>query len=196
MVMHPDVQAKGQAEIDQLVGTDRLPTFEDRKFLPFVESIYREVGRLYPPLPLCISHASIGDDVYRDYIIPKGCIVIPNIWAMNRDPERYANPDAFRPERFLESPKGPFTSINDISAFGFGRRVCPGRYMADNTVWLTIASVLATLNLGKAKDEAGSEIEVSEEFTNAFFCHPKPYKCSIAPRSPSAKGLILAAEDA
>ncbi|KAF5385582.1 hypothetical protein D9757_006772 [Collybiopsis confluens] len=196
MILHPDVQAKGQAEIDQVVGTDRLPTFQDRKSLPYVESIYREVMRLYPPLPLCVSHASIEDDVYRDCFIPKGCIVIPNIWAMNRDPERYPDPNAFRPERFYELPKGPFTGIDDISAFGFGRRICPGRHMADNTVWLTFASVLATFNLGKARDEAGSEIEVSGEFTNAFFCHPKPYKCSIVPRFPSAKELILAARDA
>ncbi|KAF5385579.1 hypothetical protein D9757_006779 [Collybiopsis confluens] len=196
MILHPEVQAKGQAEIDQVVGTDRLPTFEDRKSLPFVESIYHEVMRLYPPLPLGVSHASIEDDVYRDYFIPKGCLVVPNIWAMNRDPERYSDPHDFRPERFLELPKGPFTSINDISAFGFGRRVCPGRYMADNSVWLAIASVLATLNLRRATDEAGNEIGISGEFTNVFFSHPKPYKCSIVPRSPSAKELILATGDA
>ncbi|KIK66045.1 hypothetical protein GYMLUDRAFT_105122, partial [Collybiopsis luxurians FD-317 M1] len=75
---------------------------------------------------------------------------------MNRDPDIYPEPDKFSPERYLHSPDGPFKSINDISAFGFGwSRVCPSRYMADNTVWLTIASVLTTLTLGKAKDEQG-----------------------------------------
>ena len=49
------------------------------------------------------------------------------------------------------------------------RRVCPGRHMADNTVWLTIASVLATLTLGKAKDERGKEIEIIGEFTHGAF---------------------------
>ncbi|KAF5385610.1 hypothetical protein D9757_006785 [Collybiopsis confluens] len=144
MVMHPDVQARGQEEIDRIVGPDRLPTFEDRLSLPFVESIYR-------------------------------CVVIPNIWAMNRDPSRYPDPNVFRPERFLELPNGPFTSINDISAFGFGRRICPGRYMADNTVWLAIASVLATLTLGKAKDEEGNEVKVSGEFTDAFLRFDFPF---------------------
>jgi len=138
MVLNPDVQAKGQEEIDRVVGTDRLPTFEDRFSLPYVEAIYRELMRLHPPVPLGIEHSLIEDDFYLGYHIPKGCSIIPNIWAMNRDPDVYPRPDDFLPERFLDFP-GPFTSINDIRAYGFGRRVCAGRYMADNTVWLTIA---------------------------------------------------------
>ncbi|KIK66055.1 hypothetical protein GYMLUDRAFT_218866 [Collybiopsis luxurians FD-317 M1] len=194
MVMYPDIQAKGQEEIDCVIGTDRLPTFEDRQSLPYVESIYREVMRLDPPLPLSIYHASIEDDFYRGYHIPKGCVVIPNIWAMNRDPDIYQEPDKFLPERFLNSPQGPFTRINDIYAFGFGRRVCTGRYMADNTVWLAIASVLATLTLSKAKDTDGNEINISGEFSHGFFRHPKPFKCSIVPRSSYAQELILTAK--
>ena len=52
MVLHPDVQTKGQEEIDRVLGKDRLPTFGDRPSLPYVEAIYREVMRLHPALPL------------------------------------------------------------------------------------------------------------------------------------------------
>ncbi|KIK66003.1 hypothetical protein GYMLUDRAFT_239665 [Collybiopsis luxurians FD-317 M1] len=208
MVMHPDAQVKGQEEIDRVVGKDRLPTFEDRQSLPFVESIYQEVMRLDPPVPLGVSHASIEDDFYRGYHIPKGCVIIPNVWAMNRDPELYPEPDKFLPDRFFNSPEGPFIGVRNIPAFGFGRRffflspdyksllklyrVCSGRYMADNTVWLAIVSVLATLTLGKAKDDEGKEIDISGEFSHGFFRHPEPYKCSIVPRTLLAKELILA----
>jgi len=192
MTLHPDVQTKGQEEIDRVVGKDRLPTFDDRPSLPYVEAIYREVMRLHPPLPLGIPHKSIEDDSYLGYHIPKGCVVVPNIWAMNRDEELYTRPDEFIPERFVDTETGPFTAINDIRAFGFGRRVCVGRYMADNTVWLAIASVLATLTLTKAKDKNGNEIEISGEYTDHFFRHPKPYRSSIAPRTPNAEKLILA----
>ncbi|KAF5385602.1 hypothetical protein D9757_006788 [Collybiopsis confluens] len=95
MVMHPKVQTKGQEEIDRVIGADRLPTFADRPSLPYIESIYRELMRLHPPLPLCmrlecdydasaalklhpmfigVSHASTKDDIYRGYCIPKGSI--------------------------------------------------------------------------------------------------------------------------
>jgi len=83
-------------------------------------------------------------------------------------------------------------SINDIHAYGFGRRVCPGRYMAENTIWLTIASVLVTLDLRKAKDDEGREIDIPGKFTPTFFSHPEPYQSSIKPRDPLAQELILA----
>jgi len=192
MVLHPEVQAKGQEEIDRVIGRDRLPTFDDRQSLPYIEAIYREVLRLNPPLPHGLEHSSIEDDFYLGYHIPKGCSVVPNVWAMNRDPDVYERPDDFLPERFLHTPTGPFTNIGNIHAFGFGRRVCIGRYLADNTVWLTIASVLATLNLTKPKDKEGNEIDISEEYSNYFLRHPKPYQCTITPRAPYAKKLILA----
>ncbi|KAJ3921183.1 cytochrome P450 1 [Lentinula edodes] len=164
---------KGQEEIDSVIGKNRLPNLEDRRSLPYVEAIYREVMRLHPPLPL-------------------GCVVYPNIWAtMNRDPDVYTDPEKFLPERFVDSKFGPFESINNIYAFGFGRRVCAGRYMAENTVWLTVASVLATFTLSKAKDEQGSVVDVPGDYTDEFFCHPKPYRSTITPRSPVARDLIL-----
>ncbi|KAF9039412.1 hypothetical protein BDP27DRAFT_1409469 [Rhodocollybia butyracea] len=103
-----------------------------------------------------------------------------------------SEPDTFMPERFLNSSTGPYTNINNIYAFGFGRRVCAGRHMADNTVWLTIVSVLATLNLRKAKDDAGNEIDIPGEYTKTFFRHPSPYRSSITPRDQQARDLILA----
>ncbi|KAF9070699.1 cytochrome P450 [Rhodocollybia butyracea] len=175
------------------IGSFRLTTFEDRQSLPYVEAIYREIMRLHPPLPLGINHVLTEDDFYMGYHIPKGCIVVPNIWAMNRDPNVYSEPDKFIPEPFLDSPDGPFTSINNIYTFGFGRRVCVGRYMGDNTVWLAIASVLATLDLRKAKDNEGNEVDIPGEYTQTFFRHPKPYRCCIRPRDARASELILAA---
>ncbi|KAJ4499426.1 cytochrome P450 [Lentinula lateritia] len=193
MTLHPEIQRKGQEEIDVVIGKDRLPTFEDRLSLPYVEAIYREVMWLHPPIPSGVIHTSIEDDYYCGYHIPKGCAVVPNVWAMNWDKEVYPEPDRFLPERHLNIPGGPFTNINDISAFGFGRRVCAGRYMADNTVWLTVASVLATLTLGKAKDKNGNEINILGEYTSGMLRHPKPYQASITPRNQNAKGLIMAA---
>jgi cytochrome P450 len=52
MVLHPEVQAKAQAEIDRVVGKDRLPDFDDRPALPYLEAIMRETLRWYPVVPL------------------------------------------------------------------------------------------------------------------------------------------------
>jgi cytochrome P450 len=52
MVLNPDVQKKAQEEIDRVVGNDRLPNFDDRDSLIYVEAVIREVMRWHPPLPL------------------------------------------------------------------------------------------------------------------------------------------------
>lgn len=52
MVLHPDIQRKAQAEIDVVVGQNRLPAFADRSKLPYIDAIIREVLRWRPPVPL------------------------------------------------------------------------------------------------------------------------------------------------
>ena len=52
--------------------------------------------------------------------------------------------------------------------FGFGRRVCPGRYMAYEFIWITIVSVLASFNIEKAKDEHGRLIIPSGTYIEGF----------------------------
>ncbi|KAF9078845.1 cytochrome P450 2 Le.CYP2 [Rhodocollybia butyracea] len=196
ITLHPDVQAKGRAEIDRVIGRTRLPTFEDRKSLPYVESIYREIMRLHPPVPLGISHVSTEDDYYNGYHIPKGCVVIPNVWAMNRDPNVYSEPDKFIPNVSLTLRLDHLRALMTFMPMVLGEGlVCVGRYMGDNTVWLAIAYVLATLDLRKAKDNEGNEIDIPGDFTKTFFRHPVPYISSISFRDAQARDLISATAD-
>lgn len=107
------------------------------------------------------------------------------------DPKTYHNPDAFNPERFLgENPEPDPHSV----AFGFGRRICPGRVLADATVYLTIAQALAVFNVSKGVDENGNEIEALPRFTPGIISHPAPFKATIRPRSPKHERLIRAVE--
>ncbi|KAG1795656.1 cytochrome P450, partial [Suillus plorans] len=71
MVSYPNVQKRAQVEIDSVVGQDRLPTFEDRVSLPYVESILRETLRWQPTGPIA-PPATSSDDIYDGYFIPKG----------------------------------------------------------------------------------------------------------------------------
>jgi len=52
MMLYPDVQKRAQAEIDATIGTERLPTFEDRSLLPYMEAVLRETLRWHPVFPL------------------------------------------------------------------------------------------------------------------------------------------------
>ncbi|GJJ12868.1 hypothetical protein Clacol_007114 [Clathrus columnatus] len=80
MALHPDVQRKGQQEVDTVLRGQRLPKIADLPSLPFVETIMREVLRWNPVTPLGVPHLLTQEDNYRTYTIPKGTIVMPNIW--------------------------------------------------------------------------------------------------------------------
>ncbi len=83
MAIHPDIQKKAQSEIDRITGKARLPDFQDRPSMPYMEAMYREVMRWMPPLHIGLPHFSTEDDVYKGYFIPKGefslaCLVTPS----------------------------------------------------------------------------------------------------------------------
>ncbi|KAH9477961.1 Cytochrome P450 monooxygenase 208 [Psilocybe cubensis] len=158
MVLHPDIQKKAQAEIDSVLGGKRLPTYEDRPSMPYIEAIYREVLRWRPPGSVGFPHSSTEDDFYGGYFIPKGSTLMANIWAMTHDETRYENPLSFNPERFI-NPDGTLNDDDRIMAFGFGRR-----YVRELILWLTFASILAVFNLENAKDKSGNIIKVNDEY--------------------------------
>jgi len=81
MTMHPEIQKKAQEELDRVIGPDRLPTWEDRSQLPYIDAILKETLRWNTATPLGVPHAVVQDDVYEGMFIPGGATVIPNIWC-------------------------------------------------------------------------------------------------------------------
>ncbi|KAG0704306.1 cytochrome P450 [Suillus ampliporus] len=183
MVLYPDVQRRAQAEVDSVIGTDRLPTLEDRASLPYVESVLRETFRWHTVAPIGIPHATSSDDIYDGYFIPKGATVICNTWGITRDERRYPEASRFMPERFMDV-NGALTDDNPADyTFGLGRRGCPGRYTADASMWFAIATMLATVNFSSAKDDQGDAIDFTPQFTTGLTHCVLPFPCSISPRS-------------
>ncbi|KAK7434380.1 cytochrome p450 [Stygiomarasmius scandens] len=80
MSLYPNVQQKAQQELDTVLGPGKLPTFEDRASLPYVEAVYREVMRWHPAIPMGLPHVTADDVFYRGYFIPKGTSIHANIW--------------------------------------------------------------------------------------------------------------------
>ncbi|PVG03921.1 cytochrome P450 [Serendipita vermifera] len=189
MVLYPDVQRKAQEEIDRVIGTDRLPVMSDRSSLPFIEAVYREVLRWHPIAPLGVPHRLTKQDTWNGYTLPAGSTIITNIWAMG---QTYDDSSIFKPERHLnQSNSSDYVDPRDY-VFGFGRRICPGRDLADAGVWLATASLLAAFKFEKKSDGKGGFIEPKEEYLPGIISHPKPFECSIKPRLPGTANLINA----
>ncbi|KIJ50092.1 hypothetical protein M422DRAFT_27479 [Sphaerobolus stellatus SS14] len=189
MALFPDVQRKAQAELDHLLGHVRLVEFEDEPKLPYISAVCKEILRWHPLLPQGLSHATSEDDIVGEYFIPKGTVVVGNTWALLHDEADFGpDTDKFIPERFLKS------GVRDralAGAFGYGRRICPGRYMAQYTLFIKIASILQVFEISAPKDAEGRDLPLEYTFSSGFFSYPADFKCSILPRSQWAKDLIL-----
>ncbi|KAJ3847062.1 cytochrome P450 [Lentinula lateritia] len=187
MVLYPDVQRKAQEEIDLVLGGCFLPKTKDLENLPYLQAIFKEVIRWHTVACINGPHCTTQDDWYRGYFIPKGSIVLSNLWQIANDPNNYTNPSIFNPERFLgnQPELDPLTFV-----FGFGRRRCPGIELAQTTCMLMMATSLAVFDILKAKDENGQEITPIPQFISSTICHPKPFSCDIQPRSGEAEALL------
>ncbi|EJD42045.1 cytochrome P450 [Auricularia subglabra TFB-10046 SS5] len=191
MVRSPDIQRRAQAELDRVIPADRLPSLADRSALalPYLEAVLRETYRKYPPVPLGIPHQSTQDDEYNRMRIPRGAVVIANGWAMLHDEQTYpGDPQVFRPERFLKDGALNKDMMDPrAAAFGFGRRICPGRHFADAEVWLMMATLLHAFDILPAQDG----VYPAEELEGRNVVGPVKFDCGIVPRSPAKKALVL-----
>ncbi|KAJ7205173.1 cytochrome P450 [Mycena pura] len=154
-ILYPQWIPHAQREIDAVVGQDRLPSLMDRPHLPYVEALVRETIRWRPAVRFGLPHQSTADDVVEykgtEYFIPKGSIIFAVTWAIEHEQERFENHDVFQPERFLDDANN-LKSDYETSAFGFGRRVCPGIPFAERTLWINIAMILWTFNIRKSEE--------------------------------------------
>ncbi|KAJ3972753.1 cytochrome P450 [Lentinula raphanica] len=184
MALNPEKQMKAQQELDLVIGTERLPTIADVPNLPYVKAVIKETMRWNPAFPLGLARRSGEDDVYEGYFIPKGTIVMPNIWAIVSESNPKYPPQEFIPERFLD-PLVP-TIDPSVYAFGFGRRYCPGRYLAENSVSIMISTMLAAFTISPPANH-----KLEPNFSENMISYPKPFDCRIAPRSEKWARLVL-----
>ncbi|PPQ76416.1 LOW QUALITY PROTEIN: hypothetical protein CVT26_013072 [Gymnopilus dilepis] len=214
LLENPHVVRRAQEELDKVVKPGQLPNFEDQSSLPYITAIAKEslrwrdvvpIGRFLPlqlsdftsDELLAVPRKLLAKEEYKGYRLPAGSIVIPNAWAILHNEETYPEPFKFNPDRFMTAEGNLDDAIFDPerACWGFGRRICPGRHLALDAIWINIASILSVFNVEKAIDGAGN-VESTSTGTNSSQSRknsvPKPYKCSITPRSKEARELIRA----
>ncbi|RXW19052.1 hypothetical protein EST38_g6810 [Candolleomyces aberdarensis] len=189
MMLNQDVQKKAQAELDAVLG-HRLPTMADRPNLPYVDAILKETSRWHLLGPFGAPHMLDTDDVYNGFFIPKGTIVLPNMGAIASDPTVYPEPEKFKPERHLgDKPQLDSAQYN----FGFGRRVCPGKALAQAEMFLVLATVLKVYDIlpwTSEKDGVKAEIGEEREPSMDMPRRPTPYACAMKLRNEASYELL------
>ncbi|TEB29714.1 O-methylsterigmatocystin oxidoreductase [Coprinellus micaceus] len=191
LVNNPDVQRRAQEELDTVIGKCRLPKPSDIPRLPYIRAIVKELSRWFNVIPLGIPHICHDDDEYRGYFIPKGTMVMGNSWAIMHDAARFDDPLEFKPERYLKDGKpNPDALDPEAASFGYGRRICPGRHLSNESLTYMTASLLSVFNVVSAKDAGGNEIPARLQTGPGFIVTPMPFEIDIVPRSKEHVALL------
>ncbi|KAH0581542.1 O-methylsterigmatocystin oxidoreductase [Termitomyces sp. J132] len=177
MATNPDKLKLAQDELKVVVGP-RLPIVKDRDNLPYVDAIIKETLRWHVSLPMSLVRSSIQDDIYQDYLIPKGTTIVPNVWVIAQEMNGKHDPDEFIPERFL----GDQPAINPSNyVFGFGKRMCPGKLLAEDAIFLLAATLLMRFTITPKLDDNGKEIPIDVEYSSGLLSLPSEFQCTIKP---------------
>ncbi|KAF9454479.1 cytochrome P450 [Macrolepiota fuliginosa MF-IS2] len=191
MLCNPAVMRKAQEELDHVVGTDRLPEFDDMYLLPYTQAIVKETLRWRPILPLGVAHSNTCDDVYDGMFIPKGSRIHANVYAMAQDPKMFPDADSFQPERFLDGKLPTFTA-----GFGFGRRMCPGMSIAMNSFSVIFARTLWAFDILPPLNEFGKPILPDIETMDGHLSvQPRKFAYQLVPRRTNISSVISAEAD-
>jgi len=213
MILYPEVQARAQKELDTVIGSSRLPQFEDWGSLPYVRSIVKETLRCTADDIVSAKlttaresahtagYSSLGQQRRRIHGLSdpgrgrycckcqylglfQAFLTNFKAWTINNDPNRAPNPREFRPERYLndaasssESAAKANPADRDHFAFGSGRRICPGMFVADRNLFMAVSRMLWAFEIERGKDVHGNDIPIDPDaMTQGFVTGPVPYK--------------------
>nr|BAF49324.1 flavonoid 3'-hydroxylase [Lobelia erinus] len=185
LIRHPKILAQAQQELDEVVGRDRLVSESDLSQLTFFQAIIKETFRLHPSTPLSLPRMAAESCEINGYFIPKGSTVLVNVWAIARDPDIWAEPLEFRPQRFL--PGGEKANVDvkgndfEVIPFGAGRRVCAGLSLGLRMVQLVTATLVHSFDWELADGQKPEELNMEEGY-GLTLQRAKPLKVHPRPR--------------
>ncbi|KAM9598818.1 cytochrome P450 2W1-like [Morphnus guianensis] len=171
LMKYPDIQKKVHAEIERVLGPGCLPTFEDRKKMPFTNAVIHEVQRfvtLLPHVPRCTS----VDTHFKGYFIPKGTTVIPLLTSVLLDKTQWETPDEFNPNHFLDED-GNFVKKKAFLPFSTGRRNCIGESLATMELFIFFTGLIQKFTFKPPPGVKESELDTTAEAGFTMRPHPQ-----------------------
>ncbi|XP_052569398.1 cytochrome P450 2C27-like isoform X2 [Peromyscus californicus insignis] len=177
LLKHPHVTAKVQEEINHVVGRHRSPCMQDRSHMPYTDAMIHEVQRFIDILPTNLPHAVTCDTKFRNYLIPKGTMVITSLSSVLHDSKEFPNPEVFDPGHFLDK-NGNFKKSDYFMPFSAGKRICVGEGLARMELFLFLTTILQNFKLKSLLHT--KDINITP-VANGLTSLPPPYKICFIP---------------
>ncbi|PHT31951.1 Cytochrome [Capsicum baccatum] len=167
LLRHPHVMKKLQKELEEVVGLDRMVEESDLENLSYLDMVIKEALRLHYAAPLLI-HESLEDCVVDGFFVQKGSRVLVNVYAAQRDPNAWPEPDKFLPERFAGSSVDLRGHDFQLLPFGFGRRSCLGIQLGIIIVRLVVAQLVHCFNWELPNGIPPSDLDMTEQLRHIY----------------------------
>ncbi|KAH8984763.1 cytochrome P450 [Lactarius hatsudake] len=180
MLLYPNVQARAHAELDDVVGRGRPPTFADLPFLPYIRATAKETLRWSSIAPFGVPHAPTADDWHEGMLIPKGTICLQNMDVLNFDPEVFGeNMAEFDPTRYLDR----------LDEKGQVKTQMAGRHVAEGTLTIDLATLRWGMRFERPEGSQG-ELDVCTRVQSGLTAHPVTFECKAVLRFTEAEALL------
>lgn len=174
---NPDIQQRLHTEIDSVVPRERLPSLDDRRRLPFTEAVILELLRIKTVVPFALPHETLDDTHLNGYFIPKGTMVMANLYSAHMDPNIWKDPHTFNPQRFLDAD-GSVANKEMVISFSMGRRSCLGEILAQQEIFLFLTALVQHF---ESQPPEGQSTVDYKEFVGITLS-PTSYKVRLLPR--------------
>ncbi|EEF52318.1 cytochrome P450 81Q32 [Ricinus communis] len=179
LLNNPEALLKAREEIDTNVGQSKLIEESDIANLPYLQGIINETFRMQPAAPLLPAHESSEECILGGFKIPRGTMLLVNMFAIQNDPKLWEEPTKFKPERFL-STEGKGEGLGYmLLPFGAGRRRCPGEGLAIRNIGLGLGTLIQCFEWERIGEEMvdmveGSGLSMPKAHPLVAKCRPRP----------------------
>ncbi|XP_011477679.1 cytochrome P450 1A1 isoform X2 [Oryzias latipes] len=178
LIKFPDVQRRIHQEIDEHIGSARMPNFSDKSKMPFTEAFIYEVFRHAAYVPFTIPHCTTRHTTLNGYFIPKDTCVFINQYQVNHDKDLWGDPEQFCPDRFLGHSGQLNKELTEkVLIFGMGKRRCLGDGFARLEMFVFLATLLHGLRI---ENVPGQKLDLGTDF--GLTMKPHPYKITVSSR--------------
>lgn len=176
MVRYPKVQKRLQEHVDKVADRTRLPTIEDQPQLPYVMAFIYEVMRFTSFVPMTIPHSTTTDASINGYPIPKETVIFVNQWSLNHDPNKWDEPEVFKPERFLDGDGALNKDLTtNVLIFSLGKRRCIGEELSKIQLFLFTSLLVHQCNFT-------AERTPSLDYVYGLTLKPRAFKVAVTLR--------------
>ncbi|KAK4977345.1 hypothetical protein LTR28_007356 [Elasticomyces elasticus] len=173
--LRPNVQDRAAREIGKFFSVDQpLCDAHDDEKCEYIVALVRECLRYFCVLRLALPRATVRDITYEGVKISQGTVIFLNAWACNMDEDIWADPEVFRPERFLEKSDAP------MFTYGIGR-MCVGSILPNRELYLIFIRLLNSFRIEKS-DEVGIHPVGGNADLTSLVAMPKRYRVRFVPR--------------